>query len=84
VSPEFVRVGAQLAAAEMIRGGVTMFNDMYFFPESVAQVIAEVGMRGVVGITVLDFPSAYAKTADEYVTQGMQVYEKYKDHHLIK
>ena len=40
VSPEFVKSGARHAIAELIRGGTTCFNDMYFFPDAVADVRA--------------------------------------------
>ena len=45
VSPEFVRDGTLLACAEMPRGGVTCFNDMYFFPEAALEAALEAGMR---------------------------------------
>jgi 5-methylthioadenosine/S-adenosylhomocysteine deaminase len=45
ISAEFVEHGAELAIAEMLLGGTTTFNDMYFFPEVVARVASRVGMR---------------------------------------
>ncbi|NLZ26668.1 MAG: amidohydrolase family protein, partial [Chloroflexi bacterium] len=57
VSPEFVRLGTQLGCAELIRSGVTTFNDMYYFEDEVAQATAEIGMRAVVGQTVMKFPA---------------------------
>src|SRR5690606_13395680 len=53
VSPDFCRVGTQLACAEMIRGGVTTFTDMYYFEEDIAEATAQAGMRAVLGETVL-------------------------------
>src|SRR3569833_2998236 len=50
VNPEFARDGAELALAELLRGGVTCFNDMYFFPDETARAAAEAGMRAVVGM----------------------------------
>ncbi|HNO88323.1 MAG TPA: amidohydrolase family protein, partial [Rhodocyclaceae bacterium] len=57
VSPGFVRDGSLLAAAEMLRGGITTCNDMYFFPEAAAEAFSRVGLRAMLGITVLDFPT---------------------------
>ena len=54
VSHQFVRDGSLLAAAEMLRGGITTCNDMYFYPEATAEAFTRVGLRGVLGITVID------------------------------
>ena len=70
VSDEFVHDGTLLAAAEMIRSGVTCFNDMYFFPGATARAVERAGMRAVIGIIVLAFPTAWAGTADEYFERG--------------
>jgi 5-methylthioadenosine/S-adenosylhomocysteine deaminase len=56
--PDFVRAGTLLACAEMLRGGITTFNDMYFFPEAAAKAARRVGMRAVLGIIVIEFPTA--------------------------
>ena len=66
VKPEFCRLGTRLGCAEMIRSGVTSFADMYYFEEAVAEATADAGMRGVLGQTVLNFPTpdaAATKTA---------------------
>lgn len=70
VSEEFVRDGSLLAMAEMIRGGTTCFNDMYFFPEVVAETASRVGIRASVGLIVIDVPTAWASNPDEYLTRG--------------
>lgn len=57
VTPEFVRVGAQLACWEMIRGGTTTFVDMYFYPDEIATVVERCGLRAVVGAPHIDYPS---------------------------
>ncbi|MBD0844514.1 amidohydrolase [Streptomyces sp. TRM68416] len=44
-----VVLGARLACAEMIRGGVTCFADHYFAMDAVAAVVAECGMRAHLG-----------------------------------
>lgn len=67
----FVRDGTDLAMAEMIRGGITCFNDMYFFPEVTAQRVIKAGMRSVLGMIVVDFPSAWASGPTEYLEKGL-------------
>ena len=74
VDPEFVRDGSRLAVAEMLRGGVTCFNDMYFFPEVTAAVARECGMRACVGLITVDFPTAYARDLDEYLDKGLALH----------
>jgi 5-methylthioadenosine/S-adenosylhomocysteine deaminase len=74
VSEAFVHDGAQLAMAEMLRGGITCFNDMYFFPETVAAAVNACGMRACIGLIVIDFPSPWAKDADAYLRKGLALY----------
>ena len=57
VTPEFVRVGAELACWEMIRGGTTTFVDMYFYPDEIAAVVDRCGLRAVVAAPHIDYPS---------------------------
>ncbi len=83
VSPEFVHDGTELAIAEMLRGGTTCFNDMYFFPDVAAQVAARCGMRANAGLIVLDFPSAWAGNADEYLHKGVALHDALRDEPLI-
>jgi 5-methylthioadenosine/S-adenosylhomocysteine deaminase len=72
VSPEFVYDGTLLACAEMLRGGVTCANDMYFFPESAARAFLDGGMRASLGLIAVEFPSAYAADADDYLRRGLE------------
>ena len=83
VGPELVADGTRLAIAEMLMGGVTCFSDMYFFPDVVGTAAAEAGMRAVVGMLVLDFPTAWAKSADEYLRKGLEVHDRFKAEPLI-
>jgi 5-methylthioadenosine/S-adenosylhomocysteine deaminase len=76
-SPQFVLDGTRLACAEMLLGGITCFNDMYFFPEAAATAASEYGMRAMLGITALEFPTPYASDADDYLNKGLAVREKY-------
>lgn len=84
VGEEFVRDGTQLAVAEMLRGGTTCFNDMYFYPDIAGQVAAAAGMRAVMGLIVLDFPTIWAADADEYLSKGIDVHDHFRGHTLIK
>ncbi len=72
VAPEFVHDGTLLACWEMLRGGITCFNDMYFFPEEAARAALSAGMRAVLGITVFEFPSAYGSGPADYLDKGLQ------------
>ncbi|NJD23986.1 MAG: TRZ/ATZ family hydrolase [Betaproteobacteria bacterium] len=84
VSPQFVLDGTRLACAEMLLGGTTCFNDMYFHPEASAQAATEAGMRAVVGITALEFPTPYASDADDYIAKGLAAREQWRGHPLIR
>ncbi len=75
-SEEFVRIGTRLAMAEMIRGGITCFNDMYFFAEIAAEEVMQSGMRAHLGMILLDFPTAYARDANEYLDKGLELYQR--------
>ena len=79
----FVEDGSRLAVAELLQGGVTCFNDMYFFPEAVAAVAAETGIRATVGMIVIDFPSAWANNADEYLQKGIDLHQQLQSSALI-
>ena len=83
VSPEFVRIGTRLGCAEMIRSGITTFCDMYYFEDDIAQATAEAGMRGVLGQTVLIFPSPDAQSYEDSIEAGRLFIEKWKGHPLI-
>ena len=76
VTEEFVRVGARLGLAEMIRGGTTTYCDMYYFEDAIADETAKAGVRGILGETLIDFPVADNKTNAE----GMAYVEKFVNH----
>ncbi|WNO07879.1 TRZ/ATZ family hydrolase [Teredinibacter sp. KSP-S5-2] len=83
VSEEFVRDGTQLAIAEMLSSGTTCFSDMYFFPEEAAAVTKEMGMRAQFCFPILDFPSNWAQTADDYIHKGLKLHDDYRSNDLI-
>jgi 5-methylthioadenosine/S-adenosylhomocysteine deaminase len=76
VSSEFVHDGTLLACAEMLRGGITCFNDMYFFPEAAARASLEAGMRASLGVIAVEFPSAYASDAEDYLAKGLALRDR--------
>ncbi|MEO8507895.1 MAG: TRZ/ATZ family hydrolase [Betaproteobacteria bacterium] len=78
VSPEFVFDGTLLAAAEMLRGGITCCNDMYFHPDAAARAYESAGMRALIGAPVLEFPTPYAADADAYLTRGLEARDAFK------
>jgi 5-methylthioadenosine/S-adenosylhomocysteine deaminase len=84
VNEEFVHDGSRLAMAEMLRGGTTCFNDMYFFPDVTARAAAHCGMRACVGLIVIDFPTVWAQDADEYISKGLAVHDHYRGDPLIR
>ena len=84
VNPEFVEDGTRLAIAEMVRGGITCFSDMYFFPDVSARVAADAGMRATLGMIMIDFPTVWASNADEYLSKGLKLHDEYRNHPLIR
>ena len=83
VSEAFVRDGTLLAAAEMLAGGITTCNDMYFFPQAAGEAFLQAGMRATLGMIVLEFPSAYASDADDYLAKGLAMRDELKDEPLL-
>jgi 5-methylthioadenosine/S-adenosylhomocysteine deaminase len=83
VSPQFVYDGSLLAAAEMLRGGVTCTNDMYFFPGDAARAFTRIGLRAAIGLIAMEFPSAYAADADDYIAKGLAIRDQYRDQSLL-
>ena len=83
VSADYVRDGTELAVAEMLRGGTTCFNDMYFFPEAVAQAVRHSGMRASLGLIVFDFKSPWGSGPEEYIRKGMELWDQYKNDPLL-
>jgi 5-methylthioadenosine/S-adenosylhomocysteine deaminase len=83
MSPEFVYDGSVMACAEMLLGGITCFNDMYFFPEQTAAAASVLGMRVALGIIVVEFPSAYGSGAAEYIRKGLELRDRLRDEPLV-
>ncbi|MEM9532982.1 MAG: TRZ/ATZ family hydrolase [Pseudomonadota bacterium] len=83
ISADFVAAGTDLAIAEMLLGGTTCANDMYFFPDVVARQAIRRGFRMAVGIIVVEFPSAWADSRDDYFRRGLDMHDALRDEPLI-
>ena len=83
VSPEFVQLGTSIACAELIRSGVTTFNDMYYFEEDVARATAAAGLRAVCGQTVMKFPAPDAESYEDSFAMARDFIQRWKGHPLI-
>lgn len=77
VDEDFVRTGTRLALAEMLRGGITCFSDMYFYPDVAAQVVRETGMRAALGLIFVDFPTPWARSLDEYSAKNLALLQEF-------
>ncbi len=84
VSAEFVFDGTLLGAAEMLRSGITCCNDMYFYPDAAARAYEIAGMRALLGMPVLEFPTPYAADADAYLTRGLATRDAFKHVPLLR
>ncbi|HYW91912.1 MAG TPA: TRZ/ATZ family hydrolase [Gammaproteobacteria bacterium] len=83
IGPELIADGTDLAIAEMLAGGTTCFNDMYFFPDVVARRVERAGIRACVGLIMLDLPTAWGSGPDEYLAKGLALQDEYKHHPLV-
>ena len=83
VDEHYCRIGVRHAIAEMLRGGVTCFNDMYFFPEATASEASAAGIRAQLGMMMLDFPSAYGQGPQEYFDKGLALHDAWHGDSLI-
>ncbi len=83
VSRDMVRIGANLGNVEMLKGGVTTYADMYYFEDEVAKTVDQIGMRAVLGQSVIQFPVADAKNADEGIQYALNFIDQYQDHPRI-
>ncbi len=78
VDAEFVRIGTELACWEMIRGGTTTFVDMYYYPDTIAEVVEDCGMRALISATVIDQRSPDAESADDGLEKGIEFIERWQ------
>ncbi|AFC86159.1 TRZ/ATZ family hydrolase [Frateuria aurantia] len=83
MGPEFVRDGTELAIAEMLRGGTTCANENYFFPDAIGETYRKHGFRAVLGLPVINFPTGWAATDDEYFERALEVHERFRGDALV-
>ena len=83
VSPDFVRLGTLIGCAEFIRTGITSFADMYYYEEDIAKATVEAGLRGVLGQTVLKFPTPDASSYEESLEAAREFIVGWRNHDLI-
>ncbi|MGL6176922.1 MAG: amidohydrolase family protein, partial [Vibrionaceae bacterium] len=83
VSRDMVRIGADLANVEMVKGGVTTYADMYYFEDEVAKTVDKIGLRAVLGESVIKYPVADAKNASEGIAYAVNFIKQYKNHPRI-
>lgn len=83
LSKDFVFDGTLLGCAEMLAGGVTCFNDMYFYPSAAADAVRQSGMRANLGMVVMEFATSYASDAEHYLMKGLEARDGWKNHPLL-
>jgi 5-methylthioadenosine/S-adenosylhomocysteine deaminase len=83
LSPEFISDAIELACLEMLKGGVTTYNDMYFYEDAAGRTSKRIGMRAVLGVGILDFPTKSAGTSDEYFSNAESFIKDWKGDELI-
>lgn len=83
VDEDFVRCGTELAIAEQLKGGITCFSEMYFYPSVVSELVHKHGVRAQITIPVLDFPVPDARDADEALRKGVALFDDLKHHPRI-
>ena len=83
VSERYVRDSTLFGCAEMLAGGVTTFNEMYFYPQATAEAVLQAGMRAQLGLVVLEFPTNYANSADDYIEKGLVCRDAWRGNPLL-
>ena len=83
VDEAFIRDGTDLAIAEQIKGGISCFADMYFYPKVAAERVHQSGLRAQIAIPVLDFPVPGARDLDDALRQGIALFDELRDHPRI-
>ncbi|MCK8516879.1 TRZ/ATZ family hydrolase [Methylonatrum kenyense] len=76
IGRRFARDGVRLAVAEMLRGGITCFSDMYYFPAITADEAVRAGIRAMVGIRVLDTALGFGATPEDTLEGGLDLRDR--------
>ncbi len=83
LSRDLIRIASRQAAMELALSGVTMVADMYYHEDEVAKSVAQVGIRGVLGETVIQFPVVDAPEPYGGFQYAKKFISEWKDHPLI-
>ncbi|NOT15395.1 MAG: TRZ/ATZ family hydrolase [Methylotenera sp.] len=83
LAADYVQDASLLSCAEMLSGGVTCFNEMYFYPQATAAAVNQAGIRAQLGLTVLEFATHYACDADDYLQKGFDAHDSWRHHTRI-
>jgi 5-methylthioadenosine/S-adenosylhomocysteine deaminase len=83
LSSEFVSDASKLACLEMLKAGITSYCDMYFYSDAAGKTTEKIGMRAVLGSGILDFPTKFASTTDEYFENAENFINNWKGNELI-
>ena len=83
LGPDYCADGAELAVAEMLRGGTTCCNENYFYPDVIGSVYQRFGFRCRLGLPLIEFPTAWAGTTDEYFDKALAVHEQFRNDPLV-
>lgn len=84
LGPEYCAAGVELAVAEMLRGGTTCASEDYFFPDVCAATYRRLGFRALVGLPVIDFPTPWARSQDEYFDKALEVHDLWRSNDLVR
>jgi 5-methylthioadenosine/S-adenosylhomocysteine deaminase len=80
INPESVLVSSRLAIAEMLRAGITTFNDMYFYGMVTANLARETGIRALISEPYAD---GGVYTFDEMLTATTELMKEFSDDPLV-
>jgi 5-methylthioadenosine/S-adenosylhomocysteine deaminase len=83
LSRDFISDAVGLACLEMLKGGVTTYNDMYFYEDAAGKATKKIGMRAVLGAGILDFPTKSARTSQECFANAESFIKDWRGDNLI-
>jgi 5-methylthioadenosine/S-adenosylhomocysteine deaminase len=83
LSPQFVTDAVELACLEMLKAGITAFNDMYFYGNEIAAASRKMGMRAFVGAGIVDFATGTGAGAEDYFANAEALIRSWKGDELI-
>ena len=76
---ENVTVATRLAIAEMLKGGIVSFSDMYMFEDAVAEVVLETGMKANLSRALVSFSPDANIANDNRFAEAKALVEKYQN-----